>query len=189
MMWSSLIICLLSSFLWRVRGGLKFWGHKVPLNKVWFALFFGGAFCYLTSWSLNVWAIVSLATFVSYQAYGWGEVKSCALGVGKPDDSRSDCDLVDDIIDNIAWHGHKLKDYPILFGIIGTSLRMLIMTFTMGLAFRNIPFMLCGLGVGLIYYIIGLFARKILKKYDKTGWNIAEWVEGLYWAICLILVC
>ncbi|MBO7735314.1 MAG: hypothetical protein J6S67_22300 [Methanobrevibacter sp.] len=192
------LISIIDALFWRIRGGLRFFGHKLPLNKFWFAPIFAGEFCYLTQWDLNVFIITTIATLVSYQEYGWGEVKGCALGVGKPDKSRSDCDLVDNIIDTLSinitsrdvhvwkWTIHvpeihwKLTDSPILFGVVGTSLRMLLATFTMGLAIRNIPFMLCGLGIGPIYYIVGLFARKVLKKYDKTGWNISEWVEGFY---------
>ena len=54
------------------------------------------------------------------------------------------------------------------------------MTFIIGLAMQNIPFMFVGLGMGICYGLSGLFARKVLKKYDKTGWNIGEWVYGFY---------
>lgn len=176
MMLSSLI-CILSSFLWRVRGGLRFWGHKVPLNKVWFALFFGGAFCYLTQWSWNVWAIVSLATFVSYQAYGWGEYIGCLLTGAKPTD-RSDCPLVDDIVDTLHWKDKKLTDYPVLFGWVGLSLRGLLMTYMIGLAIQNMPFMLTGLAMGTVYKLGGLLNK--IKDDGKSGWNWAEWLWGLY---------
>ena len=35
------ILMVLSSFLWRIRGGLDIWnGENVPFNKIWFAVFF-----------------------------------------------------------------------------------------------------------------------------------------------------
>lgn len=184
MMMNSLI-CLLSSLLWRVRGGLRFWGHKVPLNKVWFALFFGGAFCYLASWSLNVWAIVSLATFVSYQAYGWGEYIGCLLTGAKPTD-RSDCPLVDDIVDTLHWKDKKLTDYPVLFGWVGLSLRGLLMTYMIGLAFQNMPFMLIGLAMGTVYKLGGLLNK--IKDDGKFGWCWAEWLWGLFMGVMLCVI-
>lgn len=177
----SSLICLLSSLLWRVRGGLRFWGHKLPLNKIWFALFFGGAFCYLTQWSWNVWAIVSLATFVSYQEYGWGEYIGCLLCGDKPS-GRSDCPLVDDIVDTlkITYKGkvYKLTDFPVLFGWVGLSLRGLLMTFMIGLAIQNMLFMLSGLAMGTVYKLGGLVNK--IKDDGKFGWKWAEWLWGLY---------
>jgi hypothetical protein len=182
------VICLLSSLLWRVRGGLRVFGHKIPLCKEWFALFFGGAYCYLTGWDWNIFIIMSLAVFVSYSCYGWGEYLGC-LTLGAKPTERSDCDLIDDIVDNLHWKDKKLTDYPYLFGFIGTALRGLIMTFIIGLPMLDIPFMLCGLGMAVCYGLSGLFARKVLKKYDKTGWDLGEWCYGLYLGICLVLCC
>ena len=186
MMLSSLVVCLLCSFFWRVRGGLEFWGHKLPLNKVWFALIYAGAFCYLTDWCFNIFVVLALATFVSYQVYGWGEYLGCLLLGAKPTE-RSDCDLIDDIVDNLHWGDKYLTDYPYLFGFIGTSLRGLIMTFIIGLAIQNIPYMLSGLGMGVCYGIAGLIARKALNKYDKTGWNIGEYIYGFYLGVALCI--
>lgn len=190
MMWIKGLICLVSSFLWRVRGGLKFWGHKVPLNKLWFAPFFGGAYCYLTGWSWNVFAIVSLATFVSYQAYGWGEYIGCLLCGSKPSE-RSDCDMVDEIVDSlkITWKGkvYKLTDYPVLFGWVGLSLRGLILSFIIGLGMQNFWFMLVGLGMGTVYWLGGL-VNKLIDD-GKCGWRWAEWLFGLYLGIMLCVIC
>lgn len=186
------VICLLSSLLWRVRGGLRVLGHKIPLCKEWFALFFGGAYCYLTGWDWNIFVIVSLATFVSYQAFGWGEYIGCLL-TGTAPTERSDCSLVDDIVDTlkITYKGkvYKLTDYPRLFGWVGTTLRGLIMTFIIGLPMLDIPFMLGGLGMAVCYGLAGLFARKVLKKYDKTGWNLGEWTYGFYLGLMLCVTC
>lgn len=188
MIYKLLIECI-SSFLWRVRGGLKFLGHKLPLNKVWFALFYAGAFCYLDGWDLNTFTVVAIATLVSYQEYGWGEYVGCVLGVSKPSE-RSDCSLVDDIVDTlkITWKGkvYKLTDYPVLFGLVGLSLRGLILTFTIGLAIQNIPYMLTGLAMGSIYWLGGWICRHI-KDDGKNGWNWAEWLFGFYLGLVLVL--
>ena len=186
----SLIICLLSSLLWRVRGGLKIKGHKLPLNKIWFALFYAGAFCYLTAWSWNVWAVVSIATLVSYQEYGWGEYVMCLLGGRKPDE-RSDCSLVDDIVDNlkITWKGktYKLTDYPVLFGWVGLSLRGGIMSFMVGLAVQSIPYMFTGLAMGTVYKLGGFVCNHIVDD-GKYGWRWAEYIYGLYLGLMLCVI-
>lgn len=187
---SNVLICLLSSLLWRVRGGLKIKGHKIPLNKIWFALFYAGAFCYLTSFSWNVWAVVSIATLVAYQEYGWGEYVGCLLCGSKPSE-RSDCDLVDDIVDNlkITYKGkvYKLTDYPVLFGWLGLSLRGGIMSFTIGLAMQNIPYMFTGLAMGTVYKLGG-FICKYIYDDGKYGWRWAEWLYGLYMGIVLCVL-
>lgn len=187
---SNVLICLLSSLLWRVRGGLKIKGHKIPLNKIWFALFYAGAFCYLTSFSWNVWAVVSIATLVAYQEYGWGEYVGCLLCGSKPSE-RSDCDLVDDIVDNlkITYKGkvYKLTDYPVLFGWLGLSLRGGIMSFTIGLAMQNIPYMFTGLAMGTVYWLGGLVCKYIIDD-GKCGWRWAEWLYGLYMGIVLCVI-
>lgn len=185
----NLLICVLCSFLWRVRGGLTFFGHKLPLNKVWFALFYGVAFCLLTSWNWNVFALVSIATIVAYQEYGWGEYISCLLCGSKPSE-RSDCPLVDDIIDTlkITYKGkvYKLTYYPVLFGWVGLSLRGGIMSFLIGLALQNIPYMFTGLAMGTIYKLGGLCNKVIDDK--KCGWNWGEWLYGFYLGLVLILM-
>lgn len=191
MMWIKLLYELVSSFLWRVRGGLKFWGHKLPLNKIWFGLWYATLYCLLTVWNLNVWAVTTIATIVAYQEYGWGEYVMCLLGGRKPDE-RSDCSLVDDIIDNlkITYKGkvYKLTDYPVLFGWVGLSLRGGLMSFLIGLAVQNIPYMFTGLAMGTIYKIGGLICKYI---YDdgKYGWRWAEWLYGFYMGLALYMTC
>lgn len=186
------LISIIDAFLWRVRGGLRMYkDKKFPLNKLWFAIAFGIEAGLLRGWNWNFVIITALATWVSYQAYGWGEAVSCVCGVSGGNPDRRDCELVDDIMDNakitIKGTTFKLVDFPILWGWCWLSLRGLIMTFIIGLALRSVPFMLCGLGMGTIYYIGGLIARKILKKFDKTGWDISEFCYGFYLAICLCL--
>ena len=162
---------------------------KFPLNKLWFAIAYGTEAGILKGCDWNFVIITIIATLVSYQSYGWGEYIGCVCGVGKPNPARSDCDLVDNIVDNIVikFRGkvYKLTDYPVLFGWVGLSLRGLILSFIVGLALNSIPFMLCGLAMGTIYWFAGFIARKILKKYDKTGWNIGEWFFGFYLGLCL----
>lgn len=179
-----------SSFLWRVRGGLKFWGHKAPLNKIWFALWYATEYCLLTKWDLNIWAVTTIATLVSYQEYGWGEYVMCLLGGRKPDE-RSDCSLVDDIVDTlkITYKGkvYKLVDYPRLFGWLGLSLRGGIMSFTIGLAIQNIPYMFTGLAMGTVYWLGGLVC-KYIKDDGKYGWRWAEWLYGFYLGLVLCVI-
>jgi len=192
---NNIVISLTSSLLWRVRGGLRFWGYKLPLNKVWFALFYAGAYCYLTYWNLNDYIICSIATFTSYQEYGWGEYIGCLICGDKPS-GRSDCPLVDDIIDtlritinardikigkftiHIPQINWKLTDHPVLFGWVGLSLRGLLMTFMIGLAFRSVPYMLSGLAMGTVYWIGGQLNK--IKDDGKCGWRWAEWLYGFY---------
>lgn len=205
MMWIKLLYELVSSFLWRVRGGLKFWGHKLPLNKIWFGLWYATLYCLLTVWNLNVWAVTTIATIVAYQEYGWGEYVMCLLGGRKPDE-RSDCSLVDDIIDNLKinikerdikiwkWTIHipeihwQLIDHPAAFGWLGLSLRGGIISFTIGLAIQNIPYMFTGLAMGTVYWLGGLVCNYI---YDdgKYGWRWAEWLYGFYLGLILCVIC
>lgn len=144
---------------------------------MWFALFYGAAYWYLKKCSLNDLAIVCLATFVSYQAYGWGEFVGCVLGVSKPSE-RSDCDMVDDIVDNLHYKDKKLTDYPVLFGWVGLSLRGLILTFIIGLAINSLPYMLSGLLMGSVYWFGGWISRHIIDD-GKHGWYWSEWLYGL----------
>ena len=60
---------LISSFLWRVRGGLRIKDKKIPLNKVWFAIFVGVC-CYLKDKGIEMSINTTIATYVSYQLYG-----------------------------------------------------------------------------------------------------------------------
>ena len=184
----NLIITALDSLFWRIRGGLRipFTDKKFPLNKIWFALFYAWAFCYLTEWSWNVWAVCAIAIFSSYQCAGWGEAVACVLGGGKVSD-RSDCPMIDDIVDNakITYKGkvYKLTDYPVLFGWVWLSLRGLLSSFIMGLAFQNIPYMLTGLLMGTVYWIGGRIGKIIPD--GKNGWSWSEYLWGGVLYLCL----
>jgi len=186
----ALMISLVDAFLWRVRGGLRIYkDKKFPLNKLWFAIAFGIEAGLLKGWNWNFVIVTAIATLVSYQAYGWGEYIGCLLCGSKPYLERSDCDLVDDIVDNlkITFHGHtvKLSDYPKLWGWLGLTLRGLILSFIIGLALNSIPYMLCGLAMGTIYWLGGQFNRLI--DDGKSGWRWAEWFFGGYLGFCLYL--
>lgn len=186
----ALIISLIDSFLWRVRGGwrIPYTDKKAPLNKIWFAVAFGIEAGLLKGWDWSLVITTMIATLVSYQAYGWGEYIGCLLCKSKPSE-RSDCDLVDEIVDSlkITYKGkvYKLTDYPVLFGWVGLSLRGLILSFIIGLALNSIPFMLCGLAMGTVYWLGGLF-NKIIDD-GKYGWKWAEWFFGAYLGLTLYL--
>lgn len=185
----ALLISLINALTFRIRGGLRIphTDKKFPLNKWWFAVSFALSACYLRGWDTNFFIIMLIATRLSTQLYGLGEYKGCVLGLGKPNKDRYDMYEVDIFLDNFEYKGWKLIEHPILFGWLGLSIRGLYLTFIIGLALNSIPYMLCGLCWGTICYLCGLFARKVLKKYDKTGWNIDEIIFGNYLALCLII--
>ena len=193
----ALITSLRDSFLWRVRGGLRMYkDKKFPLNKLWFAVAFGIEAGYLKGWDWSLVITTMIATLFSYQSYGWGEYISCLICGSKPYPERSDCDLVDDIVDSlritinardikiwkftlhipqISW---RLSDYHVAWGFVGLSLRGLILSFIIGLALNAVWYMPCGLAMGTIYWLAGQFNKLI--DDDKCGWKWAEWFFGFY---------
>ncbi|MEE0060517.1 MAG: hypothetical protein UE295_06795 [Acutalibacteraceae bacterium] len=184
---------IISALTFRIRGGLRMYkDHKFPLNKLYFAIWVACMTCIFRGWELRLWLVMFIATYVSTMCFGWGEYAGCVLGIGKPNSKRSDCAEIDEFIDNlyITIKGKKymLIDFPILFGWVGLSLRGLILSFIIGLALNSVLFMPCGVFMGTIYYLCGLFARKILKRYDKTGWNLSEWVFGAFIGLCVRFV-
>lgn len=212
---TTLMISLLCALGFRIRGGLgERWGWKFPLNKFWFAGIFSACDAWLNGWSLNRFTVMFIATRLSTQLAGWGEYVGCVLGIGKPQKDREDLPKVDHILDNMKWDAYdcelsytfhiwfsdiyipisrtihipafNLLDYPILFGWLGLSIRGLYMTFIIGLALQSIPFMICGIAMGTIYWLCGLFSRKVHTLY-KGGWNIAEIAYGFYLGLMLCL--
>lgn len=182
------IISLIYSFLWRVRGGLRMYkDKKYPLNKLWFAVAFGIEAGLLKGWDWALVVTTMIATLVSYQVYGWGEYIGCLLCGSKPYPERSDCDLVDSIVDSLkaTFHGHvvKLSDYPVAWGFVGLSLRGLILSFIIGLALNSLAFIPCGLAMGLVYWLGGVL-NKVVDD-GKCGWKHAEWLFGAYLGLCL----
>ena len=189
------LICFLivvgSSFTWRVRGGLRIphTDKKFPLNKYWFAVFYALAACYLRGWETSFFFTMLIASRLSSQLYGWGEYVGCLLCGDKPSPDRGDCDLVDDIVDNlkITFKGHtvKLTDYPVAWGWLGLSLRGLILSFIIGLALNSVWYMLTGFAMGTVYWLGGQVNK--IKDDGKCGWKWAEWLFGAYLGLMLCL--
>jgi len=185
-----LLIALACALGFRVRGGLRipFTDKKFPLNKWWFAVIFSLCACYLYKGDWNLFWVVLIASKMSTSICGWGEACGCALGIGKPSKTRVDNADFDEFCDNFEFKGWKLIEHPICWGVVWLTLRGVLLSFIIGLALNNIPFMIIGAGMGLIYYLCGLFAREVLKKTDKTGWNLAEWCLGFYLGLMLCVI-
>lgn len=185
----SSLICLLSAFGFRVRGGLRipFTDKKFPLNKFWWSVIFAVCAKYLYQGDWNFFWVTAIAVQMSVSICGWGEAVGCALGLSKPTPDRVDYADFDEFCDNFHIGNWKLIDHPICWGVVWLTLRGVFLSFFIGLALNNIPFMLCGALMGIIYAICGWIGRKIFKKYDKTFWNVAEWCVGAYFGLCLIL--
>lgn len=196
------IIVSLCALGFRIRGGLgERWGWKFPLNKWWFAVIFSLCAAYLHGWDQNYQLVLMIAARLSTQLAGWGEYVGCVLGIAEPQPEREDLPKVDHILDNLHWEARDVKvwkwtvrvpafnllDHAILFGWLGLTVRGLYMTFIIGLALQSIPFMVCGVAMGTIYWLVGLFSRKVYPLY-KGGWNIAELIYGAYlgWMLCLV---
>lgn len=199
---TTFIISLLCALGFRIRGGLgERWGWKFPLNKWWFALIFTLCTAYLQGWNTNYQLVLLIATRISTQIAGWGEYVGCVLGMAQPQPEREDLPKVDHILDNMKWEAHDVKvwrwtihipsfnllDHGVLFGWLGLTIRGLYMTFIIGLALRSIPFMLCGLAMGSVYWFAGWLYRKGLND-GKCGWNIGEWLYGFYLGLMLCLI-
>ena len=81
-----------------------------------------------------------------------------------------------------------MTDYPVLFGWVGLSLRGGIMSFLIGLAVQNIPYMFTGLAMGTVYKIGGFVCNYIIDD-GKCGWRWAEWLYGLWLGLMLCVIC
>lgn len=198
---TNIIITLLCALGFRIRGGLgERWGWKFPLNKWWFAGIFSACDAWLHGWNLNRFAVMFIAARLSTQLAGWGEYVGCVLGIAKPQPEREDLPKVDHILDNMKWDAHDVKvwkwiihvhafnllDHAVLFGWLGLTVRGLYLSFIIGLALQSIPFMLCGVAMGSIYWIGGFIYRLGLND-GKSGWNISEWLFGAYLGAMLCL--
>ena len=196
------LIPFLCSLGFRIRGGLgERWGWKFPLNKFWFAGIFSACDAWLHGWDLNRFSVMFIAVRLSTQLAGWGEYVGCVLGMAQPQPEREDLPKVDHILDNMKWDAHDVKvwkwtihihafnllDHGVLFGWLGLTVRGLYMTFIIGLALQSIPFMLCGLAMGSIYWFAGWLYRLGLND-GKGGWNIGEWIFGAYMGAVLAWV-
>lgn len=186
----SILIVFISSFLWRVRGGLRFCGNKAPMNKIWYAIAFACYGCLYFSWTVENFTIGYLACWSSYQLYGWGLYIGRLLAGGplKPNLVQyRECELIDDLLYplHITLKGTKyyLYQYPRLFGFLGTTLTGLIITFLWGLFLGNLTVMLSGLAMGGCYWLGGQIEK--LYPLGKSGWNWGEWIFPAYLGIIL----
>ena len=187
----SLLIILLSSFLWRVRGGLRINDKKLPLNKVWYAVFFAVYCCIYIVPSFTVFLIGFLACYVSYQLYGWGAYIGGVMdGLPFNESIDAECELIDDLLYpckiTIKGKDYWLKDYGRAFGFVGTCLTGLIISFLWGLVLNDLVVMVSGLGMGVCYYL-GYLLNKVFPE-QKDGWGYGEWIDGLYKGAVLALV-
>ena len=166
-----MIKTIVSAFLWRVRGGLRIKDKKLLLNKVWFALFIG-VYCYLKGKGLEISVNSAIATYVSYQLYGWGRYIGAL--VGGEISKEKECELIDNVIDDVKF----LTDRPRLYGFCGTTITGLMITYLMGLGMVNFWYGFVGAGMGICYWL----GSKLEKLYPlgKSGWNWGEWILGAW---------
>lgn len=202
----SFLIIVLSALLWRIRGGL--WKKYIPMNKIWYAVFFACYSCFYFSWGLENFIIGFTDSFTSYQLYGWGlYIGSLLTGVYALNPAvDKECELIDDLLYSIkitfsqtsaavfnwffGWLGwrveaktYHLYEFPKAFGFLGTTLTGFIITFLWGLFLGSLPVMLSGLGMGVCYWIGGKLEK--LYPLGKNGWNWGEIVFGAYEGVFL----
>lgn len=179
------ILMVLSSFLWRIRGGLDIWNEEnVPFNKIWFAVFFAVYSGFYYGWGIEEQVVAFVACYTSYQLYGWGLYIGTLVGEGFTlhPESDKECELIDDILYplHVSFHGMKiyLYQYPRCFGFVGTSLTGVIITFILGLYLINFGVMISGIAMGICYFIGEMLDR--IVPDNKSGWNWGEWIFGAY---------
>lgn len=161
----SMLIVVLSALLWRIRGGLRIKGKKLPANKIWYAVFFAVLSCINFCFTAENFTIAFIDSYASYQLYGWGAYLGCLLMGSTP---HAECELIDDLL-------RKLESKPKLWGFCGTCLTGLIITFLWGLFVQDLGLMLSGLGMGVCYWLGGK-----INNEGKNGWNLGEWIFGAY---------
>ena len=202
----NLLIVLVSSLLWRVRGGLgERQGIEIPCNKIYYALFFGLiAWLYMNDWSLALLGVA--ASYLSYQLYGWGKYVGAVTG-GNLDKYEEECELIDDLLDSCritfgeksakVWNfifrwwpveerTYYLWEFPRLYGFLGTSLTGLIMSVICGLFLHSWTYILMGAGMG-VCYLLGHLVCVYIKNDGKDGWNWGEWIYGAYLGLMLVV--
>lgn len=183
----TILYALISGLMFKIRGGLKIKGKKLPLCKWWFATWFACLACILKGWSWKFWLVMFIASRMATCICGWGEAVGCALGMSKPDKKRQDYLDFDEFCDNFQFRGWKLIEHPQAFGVVWLTLRGVLLTFLIGLALNSIWYMICGALMGIIYWLCGLFARKV-KSDGKSGWHYAEILFGAYLGLMLCLI-
>lgn len=176
-----LIKTALGSFLWRVRGGLRFWGYKAPANKIWFAMYVG-VICWFKNKGIEISVNATIATYVAYQLNHWGlYIGRLCLG-GEVGDEREN-PLVDQIIFplhiTIKGQTYYLYQFPRWFGFVGTTMTGVMVTYLMGLGMADFLFGFVGLGMGLCYWV-GHLVSKYIYDDGKGGWKWGEWIFGAY---------
>lgn len=177
-----ILIDLFSSFLWRVRGGLKIRGKKLPMNKIWFALYVG-LLCFLRGKGFECSINATISSFVAYQLNSWGVYIGRLLEGGKIDpETDKENPLVDELIlplyVTIKGQRFYLYQFPKLYGFIGTTITGLMITYLIGLGIGDFWFGFVGAGMGLCY-LLGSLLEKIIPL-GKGGWNWGEWIFGFY---------
>jgi hypothetical protein len=186
-----LLISFLSSLLWRVRGGLKIKGKKLPSNKVWYAVFYAVYSCFYYEPSVSVFLVGFLASYSAYQLYGWGAYIGGLIHGGSFNREKdAECELIDDLLYpcRITYKGkvYWLKDYGRAFGFVGTCLTGLIISFLWGLHLNSLAVMVSGLGMGVCYYL-GYLLNKVIPE-QKAGWGYGEWIDGFFKGAVLAMV-
>ena len=201
---ANIIVILLNSFCFRVRGGFgEKWGWRLPLCKWWFCTCW--TLCciyYMPSVDWHSWIFwqkiicIFIGARLSTNICGWGEAVGCALGLRKPDPAELHCLPFDKFCDNLAWPeikifkwtipAGKLIDHPQLYGVIWLTCRGALLTYLMASPMNNIPLILWGSTMGVIYWFAGWLCRHGVND-GKGGWRIAEWLDGgwLGLGICL----
>lgn len=170
--WLAVLVWLAAcSVLWRIRGGWK--KDQIPENKIWFSLAIG---LFSWGWGLNP-VIAIIMAYTSHQLFGWGKYIGALNGGGlNPDEPE--CELIDGLLTpcRVSWRSNVwwLKDYPRLYGFLGTSLTGLIMTFQWGLFYSSLWVMLAGLMMGPIYWLGSLIGPRL----RIGGWAMGEWLFG-----------
>ncbi len=176
------MIALISSFLWRVRGGLRFWGHKAPLNKIWYAVFVG-VLCYLKGKGVEISVNAAIATYVAYQLNSWGAyIGRLCTGLAVDPEKTRENPLVDEVIlpIHITLKGTKyyLWQYPRLYGFVGTTITGFMVTYLISLGMGEFWYGFVGGAMGLCYWFGTLFNK--LREDGKNGWGYGEWIFGLW---------
>lgn len=178
----TILYAIISGLMFKIRGGLRVLGKKLPLCKWWFATWFACLACIIRGWSWKYWLVMFIASRIATCICGWGEAVGCALGMSKPDPKRQDYLDFDEFCDNFHIRDWKLVDHPQLFGVVWLTMRGVLLTFFIGLAANSLLYMVWGLPMGAIYWLCGLFARKV-KTDGKSGWHYAELAFGAWLAL------
>ena len=182
-------IIIISSLLWRIRGGL--WKEYIPYSKIWYSVFFSIYSIFYQGFSLEnlfISFISFITCYLSYQLYGWGiYIGRLLTGENLNPETDKECELIDNLLYplHITLKGQKyyLYQYPKLFGFCGTTLTGLIITFLWGIHLNNIYILLSGLSMGLCYWLGGRLEK--IYQLGKCGWNWGEIIFGAYMGLIL----